>query len=240
MKIMNRVVERRAEATSLSRAHGLESQFLKGLARADLDLVLAAATPRRFLGGSVVASQGDPADYLFLLTTGCARYFFITPEGRKVLLLWLKPGEIFGAAALLSQPSAYLVSAEIIKDSSVLVWQRTAIRKLAVRHPQLTENALSFASNYLTWYLATHMALISHSASERLAGALVSLAKGVGRRVDGGVKLDITNEELASTANITPFTASRLLSEWQRSGAVLKSRGGIVLRSPEQLFVREI
>jgi CRP-like cAMP-binding protein len=57
----------------------------------------------------------------------------------------------------------------------------------------------------------------------------------MGRRVSGGVELDVTNEELANTANVTPFTASRLLSEWQRSGDVLKSRGKLLLRCPERL-----
>jgi CRP-like cAMP-binding protein len=192
------------------------------------------------LAGSVIANQGDPTDYLFLLAKGCARYFFITQEGRKVLLLWLAPGEIFGGAALLSKPSSYLVSTEIVKDSCVLVWQRKTIRELAARHPQLMENALSFASDYLNWYLAAHVALISHSARERVAGVLVSLAEGIGRKVSGGVKIDITNEQLASVANVTPFTASRFLSEWRRNGAVVKTRGGVVLRAPKELFLPQI
>jgi CRP/FNR family transcriptional regulator, nitrogen oxide reductase regulator len=53
----------------------------------------------------------------------------------------------------------------------------------------------------------------------------------------GGVQLDITNEQLANAANITLFTTSRLMGQWQRSGAVVKSRGKIILRSPEGLFL---
>jgi hypothetical protein len=34
---------------------------------------------------------------------------------------------------------------------------------------------------------------------------------------------------LANAANVTPFTASRLISAWQRSGAVKKSRGKLLL-----------
>jgi CRP-like cAMP-binding protein len=41
---------------------------------------------------------------------------------------------------------------------------------------------------------------------------------------------------LANKANITLFTASRLLSEWQRSGAVVKTRGRILLRNLQKLF----
>jgi CRP-like cAMP-binding protein len=50
----------------------------------------------------------------------------------------------------------------------------------------------------------------------------------------------ITNEKLANAANISLFTASRLLSSWQRSGARIKSGGKILLRAPEPLPLRPI
>ena len=104
------------------------------------------------------------------------------------------------------------------------------------QYPKLLDNALPFASDHLTWFLAAHLALVSKTARERLAQVLLSLAQGIGCRVPDGVELDITNENLANAANITPFTASRLLSEWHRRGAILKKRRKIVLRTPEQLF----
>jgi CRP/FNR family transcriptional regulator, nitrogen oxide reductase regulator len=86
-------------------------------------------------------------------------------------------------------------------------------------------------------YVATHVALTCHNARERLAEALVNLTRGIGQDAPGGVELDVTNEELANAANITPFTASRILSEWQRNGALVKSRGKVLLRSPERRFL---
>jgi CRP-like cAMP-binding protein len=49
-----------------------------------------------------------------------------------------------------------------------------------------------------------------------------NLASGLGRRATEGVELDVRNEELASEVNITIFTASRLLNEWQRKGMLTK------------------
>jgi len=51
--------------------------------------------------------------------------------------------------------------------------------------------------------------------------------------------LAITNEELANAAAITLFDASRFMSDWQRSGALAKTRGKVLLRSPDSLL-REI
>ena len=117
----------------------------------------------------VVTDQGEVADRLFLLIKGSARYFFIAPGGQKLYLLWLTAGEIFGGAALLAEPSLFLVSTEIVKDSCSLVWERNTIRNLAEQYPRLVENGLAIATDYLTWYMASHASLVCHSARQRLA-----------------------------------------------------------------------
>ena len=221
-------------------ARSLKSRLLDGIAPPDLKVILAAGKRRHCIANSVVANQGNPADHLFLLTEGRARFFFNTPDGKKVNLLWLIPGEIFGESALLSNPAWYLVSTETLKDSSMLVWDRDTLRNLAGCYPRLLENALLIAYDYLAWYVADHVALISHTARQRLASVLVCLARTIGKRVSDGFEFDAKNEELASAANVTAFTTSRLLSEWRKNGAVLKRRGKVVLRSPDRLFLHTI
>lgn len=217
-----------------------KSRFLDGFSPPDLKIILAAARQRHFTANSVVSSQDNPAEHLFLLTKGRARFFFNTPEGKKVILFWLTPGEVVGAAALVPIPSLYLVSAETLRDSSMLVWDRASLQSLAVRYPRLLENALLLTYDYLAWYVAAHVALVSHTARQRLASVLICLARTVGEKVADGFQFDATNEELAGAANVTAFTASRLLSEWQGNGAVVKRRGKVVLRTPERLFLHAV
>jgi CRP/FNR family transcriptional regulator, nitrogen oxide reductase regulator len=214
------------------------SRFLQGLPTADLELIIAASTPRRFIANAVVTNQGDPAEYFFLLTKGCARHFSLTEDGRKVLLMWLSANDVFGGSALVREPSFYLFSTEMAKDSCALVWRRNVIRELIAQYPGLHDNALSIASDYFAWFQASHMALVSDNARQRLARVLTSLAEGIGHKVQGGIELEITNEQLANAANVTPFTASRLLSEWHRKGTVKKSRGSVLVRSTRGLFLQ--
>ena len=215
----------------------MSSQLLDGLAPADRKTVLEAAATRRFPANSVIANQGRPADHLYLLTKGRARNVLVTEDGKKLLLIWLGPGDMFGVQALLSSRRSYLISTEMTKDSSVLEWDRATIRGLAARYPRLLENALSIASDFVAWYIATHIALTSYTARQRLAQVLVCLAQAIGQRVPGGIELDVTNEDLARAANITTFTVCRLMSEWRRTSGVMKLRGKVVLRSPEELLV---
>jgi CRP/FNR family transcriptional regulator, nitrogen oxide reductase regulator len=213
------------------------SQFLDGLIPADRKTILAAATQRRFLANSVITNQGHPANHLFLLRKGLARYFFVTGEGKKLLFRWLGPEDLFGGRTVLSSHSSYLFSTEAVTDSSVFVWDRSTIRGLIARYPRLLENALLTASDYLAWHLTSHIGLACHTARQRVAQVLVTLARTIGQKVPGGVALQITNEDLANAANVTPFTASRLMSKWQSDRALVKRRGKVLLRSPERLFL---
>jgi CRP-like cAMP-binding protein len=205
----------------------------------ELKSILAAAEYRKLSANSVITHQDQPAKHLFLLLTGRARYFFVTEKGQKVILLWIPPGEIFGMAAFHSPPIAYLSSTETARNSSVLVWDRDTIRSFAARQPRLFENALDIGIHFMIAYHAAHRALICGSARERFAHVLATLASGIGHKVPGGVELDVKNEELANEANVTLFTVSRLLNEWQRAGVLRKSRGKIVLRSSERLLQYE-
>jgi CRP/FNR family transcriptional regulator, nitrogen oxide reductase regulator len=216
----------------------LRSQFLDGLAPPDRKTILAAATQRRFAANSVITNQGHPAEHLLLLTEGHARHFFVTDEGKKLLLQWLGPGDLIGGRTVLSSRSSYLVSTEMVEDGWAFVWDRPLIRGFVARYPRLLENALLTASDYLTWHLTAHIGLACCTARQRVAQVLVTLARATGQQVASGIALHITNEELANAANVTPFTASRLISEWQRNRALIKRRGKILLLSPERLFLR--
>lgn len=224
-------------STSLAeRVAALKPKLFEGLSPEELQSVLSTASVRRFAANSVITNEGDYADRLYLLMEGRARFFIISPQGQKTILLRIAPGEIYGLAAILTRRTTYTVSAETVFDSTVLVWERAALRRLAAQCPLLVENALMIAAEYLVLYRATHVSLISHSARERVANVLVNLASGFGEKVEDGVELDINNEELANEANVTLFTTSRLMSEWQRKGMVVKTRGKVLLRSPEMLL----
>lgn len=213
-----------------------KSLFLDGLQPAQIETILAAARSLHFREKSVITQQGSQANQFFLLAKGRARYFLNTPDGTKVLLMWIRPGEVFGGAAFSGRPWHYVVSTEAVQDCTVYVWDRATVRNLARRFPQLFENAMLIASEYFLWYVDTHVTLISRSAPQRLAHVLFHLSHSLGRRVSDGVELEVTNEDLASTANITPFTASRLLSRWQNQGWVSKNRGKILVHFPDQLL----
>jgi CRP/FNR family transcriptional regulator, nitrogen oxide reductase regulator len=215
----------------------LKPRFLSGLAPSELSSILSMATPRYFPEPAVIIHQDDPAERLFLLTRGQGRQFVITSEGQKTILYWLTAGQLFGGATILSTPWQYLASTEVLPDSSVLAWDRKTIRECVSRFPILLDNALSIAvTEQIAWAISRGVSLTSDDAAGRIANLLVSLACGIGKVRPDGVEIQVGNEDLASGANVTPFTVSRALGEWQRVGILSKGRGKLLLRKPELLM----
>jgi CRP-like cAMP-binding protein len=217
-----------------------EPRFFEGLDLSDVKAIMAAGTQQRFDANSVITRQGYSAGHLYLLLSGRLRRFFTTMDGQKIVLLRVTAGEIFGEAALLAKPQEYLVSSEATTNTTTLLWSRNTIRGLCARYPRLLENALLISFDYLAAYRTAHASLICDSAPQRLAQVLAHLSDGIGKKVAGGVELDVRNEELASEAHISLFTTSRLLSAWQRQGILEKRRGKILLRFPARLLRRSV
>ncbi len=215
---------------------GLKSRFLEGLDPAEVRLIVAAATLKQFKTNSLMTREGDRAEHFFLMLDWGARHFTMSPKGEKVVVRWLPPGEVVGGASFMSKPVSYILSTEVTKNSSALVWDRSTIRSLAVTYPRLMENALMVAHDYFLYYRILHVALSCQSAPQRVAQVLGYLAKEMGQQVTGGLELNVRNEELANEANVTIFTVSRLMGEWQRKGLLTKSRGKVVVPSPEELI----
>ncbi len=187
---------------------------------------------RHFPQSSVILLRDDPAERLFLLTRGQGRQFVVTSSGRKIILHWLTAGQFFGGVAILSAPSQYMASTEVESGSCVLVWDRKTVREFMSRFPVLLDNALSVAvTEHIAWAISARISFMSDDAGGRIANLLLSLACGIGNPCPDGVEIRVGNEDLAAGANVTPFTVSRTLGEWQREGI-----GKLFLRRPELLM----
>jgi CRP-like cAMP-binding protein len=215
----------------------LKPRFLSGLAKSALDAVLSVARHRQFRASSVIIHKEDRSERCFLLTSGHARQFVITDDGRKILLNWLTAGQLFGGASLLSTPFRYLASTEVLSNCCALVWDRQPLRELVSAYPALLDNAFSIAvTENIAWSTAAHVSLSSDDAQGRVAHLLMSLTSAIGQHTPDGIQIKVMNKDLAEGANVTQFTVSRCLRAWQRAGILAKRRGVILLRQPELLL----
>ena len=215
----------------------LSSSFLAGLERPAAHTILAAAQIQRISAKNNISTEGSRATRLFLVQSGRARFYHLTKQGELVLLAWLVPGDVIGLGAALKSSPPYMATAEAISDCEVLAWEHSVIRKLVSMHPLLAENALHISLGYLRTYIERHVGLVTKTAEERLAETLVRLSDQSGQFHPEGIEIRATNDELGALADISPFTASRVLNNWVHAGAVSKGRGRVLLLAPEALMI---
>ena len=69
----------------------------------------------------------------------------------------------------------------------------------------------------------------TEKVAKRVAYALLRLLKHIGKKVNGGVEVSLSREELAQMTGTTLFTISRLFSKWDELGYVLPRRNAVVV-----------
>lgn len=211
------------------------SKLFAGLDNAALRQTLDAANVRRFAPKTNVIVNGRYPDHLFLLQRGRTRAYILTESGSEILLMWAVQGDVLGLVSLLANPPNHKVNATTVTECEFLVWDHATIRRLAKLYPQLIENGFQLAMLYVGEYMKRHANVVTGSAESRLAQRLLQLAGKAGVVQPSGIAIDITNEQLSSFSDISPFTASRLLSRWEHEHWLTKQRGRVTLLAPEDL-----
>jgi len=210
--------------------------LLTDLSKDDIANIFASAVEHHFTKGRTIIRSEDPATHLFLIKVGSVNYYRVTPEGREILLIRLSAGDSFGLGTLLDKPIGYIGTAETLSETELYSWEHPWICRYVKDHPILALNALRIGLEYIRLYSDRHLALVSDSAEHRLTRTLMQVGVRTGQPHPEGLEVNITNEHLASLADIGYFTASRLLNKWRQNGVLEKSRGKVVIRCPEKLL----
>jgi len=213
----------------------MQSKLFTGLDDTTLKKIFEAGQLRHVAPKTDIIVTGGKPDHLFLLQKGRVRSHILTESGSDLVLSWVVPGGALGLAALLADPPTYMISATTVSECELLAWTHDSIRKLARAYPQLIENGFGLALHYLRRYMKRHINIVTKSAEARLAQGLLHLASEAGVVQSPGITIDITNEQLSSLSDISPFTASRLLSRWEHEHWLTKERGRVTLLAPEDL-----
>jgi len=198
--------------------------------------VLAQGRALKVVPKTRLCIGGDKAEHLFVVLSGRVKYSRLTAEGDEIILRLFTPGESFGLATLLPHPPKYLGTAEALVAGELHVWNHDEISQLSDRYHQIKTNALHIALRLLGTLSDRHASLFEASASHRVARVLIDVGRRSGGIHPQGIDVHITNEQLGSLADVSRFTASRVLSGWNKMGVITKERKTVCIHSPEGLL----
>jgi CRP-like cAMP-binding protein len=204
-----------------------------GFSPDELGEILREARSARFAKNSAVFEQGEEAHSFYVLLHGHVRASKTTPAGEQVVVRYVAPGETFGVAMAIGL-RVYPATATAVDDSVVLAWP-----SLVAKFPALATNTLQTVGSRLQETHTRVVEMSTQQVEQRIAHALLRLAKQSGRKVKHGLEIDfpISRQDIAQMTGTTLHTVSRILSGWEQRGLIEGGRQRIVLREPHKLFV---
>jgi CRP/FNR family transcriptional regulator, nitrogen oxide reductase regulator len=209
-----------------------------GFAADELGEILREARSVRFPKNSAIFEQGEGAHSFFVLLHGHVRASKTTPAGEQVVVRYVAAGETFGVAMAIGLQH-YPATATAVDDSVALAWPSAAWPRLMAKFPALASNTLQTVGSRLQETHTRVVEMSTQQVEQRVAHALLRLAKQSGRKVEHGVEIDfpISRQDIAQMTGTTLHTVSRILSGWEQQGLIEGGRQRIVLREPHKLFV---
>lgn len=181
--------------------------------------------------GSVIVSQEEQGDALFVIASGKVKVVLYGETGREIILSMLGAGDFFGEMSLLDrQPRSANVVA--VAESQLLGLDREAFQTHLTAHPSTGLAILAEMSRRLRHAdeVIGNLALLDVYA--RVARVIRDLAQKQGEPVEGGllVRGRPTQQEIAGLIGTSRETVSRALNDFTRRGLLEMSGKQILVR----------
>jgi CRP-like cAMP-binding protein len=187
---------------------------------------------RRLSSGEVLFNQGDPSSTFYIVVVGRLRATQTTPDGQQIIIRYIGPGEFVGFTAL-SDGTNHPGTATAVEESHLIGWDVSAIRLLMEKHSTIAINALSVLGDRYHEMQTRLREIATERVEQRIAHALLRLAKHAGRSTPTGIEIAIplSRQDLAEMSGTTLHTVSRVLSSWEGSELVDTGRRRVVVRN---------
>ena len=176
-----------------------------------------------------IFGEGEGAEYLYQVRSGCVRTYKILSDGRRQVGAFYLPGDIFGVEA----SQAHQFSAEAVHPTTVSLIKRSLVDTRASGDSTLARQLLDLTVSELH-RAQTHILLLIKSARERVAAFLLEMASR--RNGEGEVELPMSRQDIADYLGLTIETVSRTLTQLENASAIaLPTSRRIILRNQAAL-----
>jgi CRP/FNR family nitrogen fixation transcriptional regulator len=186
--------------------------------------------PMRFGCNAEIFGEDEQAEYLYQVISGAVRTYRMLDDGRRQVVQFYLPGDIFGVEAA----SVHQCSAEAIAESQVLVVKRSSVMARAERERDFSRQLWMLTVRELQ-RVQQHSLVLIKSAEERVAGFLLEMA---GRcSGSGAIELPMSRQDIADYLGLTIETVSRTFTQLVQSGVIaLKTSRRIQFRNRAALL----
>ena len=209
-QILRGILEHRSFDASTALLHGCDRQTVT-------DSILAFRRgPIRYSRGAMIACEGDPTDYMYVVVSGVVRSCRTHRDGSRGIVAFHLSGELFGWNCELT----HSLSLEAATDTLVFFLKRSALLAAAIRDGRIATYLLAATTNELR-RVQDHSLLLSRLAECRVATFLIDLSMRLG--TTSYLELPMSHQDIADHLGFTIETLSRTITRLEKSRSIARS-----------------
>jgi CRP-like cAMP-binding protein len=208
---------------------GLARSYLfDAVTRDELAPLAETATTRTLVRGEFLWHPGDPANELYVVSSGEVKAFLTGSNGEELVHLMHGPGMTLGEPGYFSIERTRSVADMAVAPTVVIRLDRRELEPFMRRHPQVKDRALEGLAGMLRWYGGVVMALEMRPLRDRIVQRLLDL---VDERLDGGEArtASISQSTLAGMTGVSRENVNRALAALMSDGTIRRDGARYVL-----------
>ncbi|MGH9162255.1 MAG: Crp/Fnr family transcriptional regulator [Vicinamibacteraceae bacterium] len=196
-------------------------RLLDALSEQQMRLVQRVTRMSEIKRGQPIYLPGDPSDQVFLLKAGIVKIATSAPDGRDVILAFLRPGDVFGELAAVDEsPRDHVAVA--YADAVICAMDKAFILQLIRECPEFGYRITKLLGFRLRTFRARVEDLLCKSAVARVAHTLCDLASEHGLSDAHGcvIPFRLSQRDLANLTGLTRETINIVLHDLRHRGLV--------------------
>jgi CRP-like cAMP-binding protein len=175
------------------------------------------ASLNRYHFGQTIYFQDAQADYWYRIVSGAARECVLTSDGRRQVVDFLFPGDLFG----FSSRGVRRLAGEIIVESTMLAcYPRFRAEALAESDPQVARRVRQMAFGAIERLQARTVLLGRNNPLEKVSSFLLEMATRSAANPGELIPLPMTRYDIADYLALAVETVSRTLTSLRHQGAI--------------------
>jgi CRP-like cAMP-binding protein len=202
-----------------------------------LEAVARQMRARRYRAGETIFHQDDPGDSLHVVVEGAVKIVLPSAEdGEPAIIATLRPGDFFGALALLDG-APRSATAVALGKTETLILRREAFLELVEKDSSLRIALFASLAGEIRSITAHVQDLHFLDLPGRLARRILREASGLRPATDGSIRLPwpYTQSELAGMIGGSRQSVNRLLADLVDEHLIELQRDALVIPDPPAL-----
>lgn len=195
--------------------------------------VISSKFIEREYGKRQVVLEPQDKDKIFILKTGRVEIYQLTPDGKKIVVDILTPGNVFGDLGV-DEPNENFV--EATANSFVCVMKKTEFFDTVIKNPQVANVLVKELFTKIVESGKQIAALASDNLLTKIKNLLMRLSKKYGEEKGSEITIStkFTHEQLAEMIGISRPTMTELLNKLEKQGFI-RREDKLISYNPQKL-----